>query len=97
MLFRSKDFKKIPDLDKSSGIKIISKKIKELNSKELKLLIKYGLAYPPRVRALLGALLEDINIDDDLTTLKNSLNPLSEYEYGINKGQLPTIENWKIK
>jgi len=92
-----KDLKKIPDLDKSSGIKIISKKIKELNSKELKLLIKYGLAYPPRVRALLGALLEDINIDDDLTTLKNSLNPLSEYEYGINKGQLPTIENWKIK
>ena len=74
-----KDFKKIPDLDKNSGIKIISKKIKELNPKEIKLLIKYGLAYPPRVRALLGALLEDINIDDDLTTLKNSLNPLSDY------------------
>src|SRR5690554_769760 len=38
-----KDFKKIPDLDKSSAIKILSKKLKELNPTETKLLIKCGL------------------------------------------------------
>ncbi|MEA4975298.1 MAG: DUF6088 family protein [Paludibacter sp.] len=92
-----KDFKEIPDLDKSSAIKIISKKLKELNPAETKLLIKCSLAYPPRVRGLLGTLLENINTTTDLTTLKNSLNPLSEYEYGIDKKQLPTAENWNVK
>jgi hypothetical protein len=49
------------------------------------------------VRGLLGTLLENINTTTDLTTLKNSLNPLSEYEYGIDKKLLPTAENWNVK
>lgn len=92
-----KDFKKIPDLDKNSAIKILSNKLKELNTIETKLLIKYGLAYPPRVRSFLGALLENIKTESDLSVLKTSLNPLSEYEYGISKKILPTVENWNIK
>ncbi|AOR28307.1 hypothetical protein FORMB_12630 [Formosa sp. Hel1_33_131] len=93
-----KDFKKIPDLDKNSGIKIISNQLKKLNTKEIKQLIDYALSYPPRVRAFLGALLEQINffIDSELKTLIKSLNPLSEYNYGIDKKILPTITNWNI-
>lgn len=92
-----KDFKKIPDLDKSSVIKTISQKLKELNPAETKLLIKCGLSYPPRVRSFLGALLENIKTESDLTALKTSLNPLSEYDYGITKSELATAENWNIK
>jgi hypothetical protein len=92
-----KNFKQIPDLDKSSAIKILSKKLKELKLSETKLLIKCSLVYPPRVRGFLGALLENIETESDLTILKNSLNPLSEYEYGFDKKQLPTAENWNIK
>lgn len=92
-----KDFKKNPDLDKNSAIKILSEKLKEFNPTEIKLLIKCGLCYPPRVRSFLGALLENIKTSNDLTILKASLNPLSEYEYGIDKKQLPTAENWNIK
>lgn len=92
-----KDFKKIPDLNKNSAIKTLSQKLKELNLTETKRLIKYGLAYPPRVRSFLGALLENIKSGSDLAVLKTSLNPLSEYEYGLDKKQLPTIENWNIK
>ncbi len=92
-----KDFKKIPDLDKDSAIIILSNKLKELNPTETKLLIKCGLVYPPRVRSFLGALLENIKTESDLTALKTSLNPLSEYEYGINTNLLPTVENWNIK
>lgn len=92
-----KDFKKIPDLDKNSAIKILSTKLKELNSTQTKQLVKCSLAYPPRVRGFLGALLENIQTSSDLTALKKSLNPLSEYKYGIDKKQLPTVENWTIK
>jgi hypothetical protein len=92
-----KDFKQIPNLDKNSAIKIISNKLKDFNPSEIKLLIKCSLSYPPRVRAFSGALLENIYKSSDLTALKKSLNPLSEYEYGIDKKQLLTAENWNIK
>jgi len=92
-----KDFKKIPDLDKKSGIKIISNQLKKLNTKEIKQLIDCALSYPPRVRAFLGSLLEQIDFSFELKTLKKSLNPLSEYNYGIEKKTLPTITNWNMK
>ena len=92
-----KDFKKIPDLDKNSAIKIISNRLKELNINEIKQLIKCVLSYPPRVRGFLGALLEKIDSSIELALLKKSLNPLSEYNYGINKSLLSTAPNWNIK
>ncbi|MDG2194868.1 MAG: DUF6088 family protein [Polaribacter sp.] len=92
-----KDFKKIPDLDNNSGVKIISNQLKKLNTKEIKQLIDCALSYPPRVRAFLGALLEQIGFSIELKTLKKSLNPLSEYNYGIDEKILPTLMNWNIK
>jgi len=92
-----KDFKKIPDLDKKSAMTILTNKILELNNKQKKELIEIALEYPPRVRAFLGALLE--NIDNNINTecLDDSLNPLSEYNLGLTKEVLPTIEKWNIK
>ena len=92
-----KDLKKIPNLDKNSAIKIISNQLKKLNTNEIKRLIDCALSYPPRVRAFLGALLDKINGYLGLNKLKNSLNPLSEYTYGIDENLLPTASNWNIK
>lgn len=92
-----KDFKRIPDKDKKSVIKIYCNKLIQLDGNEMKLLIKYSLSYPPRVRALLGALLENLSIADDLSVLRKSLNPLSDYEFGIDKSLLSNAENWYIK
>jgi len=92
-----KDFKKIPDLDKKSAISILSRKISELNKKQIKELIKIAIEYPPRVRAFLGALIESIGANIDIRILYDSLNPLSEYELGLTKDILPTVEKWNIK
>jgi hypothetical protein len=92
-----KDFKKIPNIDKASAIKIISNRLKKLSSTEIKQLIKCVFPYPPRVRSFLGALLEKIDANLELTTLKSSLNPLSEYNFGINEKLLSTAPNWNIK
>lgn len=92
-----KDIKKIPDLDKKPAIKILTDKILKLNSKQKNELINIALEYPPRVRAFLGALLENIDKKIDTTSLDESLNPLSEYRLGISKETLPTIEKWNIK
>src|SRR5699024_9147772 len=91
-----KDFNIIPDLDKHSGIQRLAQLLKELNEKEISLLIQSALAYPPRVRAFLGALLESLNLTDKLNQLKESLNPLSTYSYEIEEF-LSTAQNWNIK
>ncbi len=91
-----KDFNKIPDLNKNSGIKRLSELLENLNSKELNLLSESALSYPPRVRAFLGALLENLNLTENINSLKESLNPFSEYDFGIEE-ILPTAENWNIK
>ena len=92
-----KDFKKIPDLSKKIAITILTNKILKLNNKQINELIKIALSYPPRVRAFLGALLENIDKNIDIANLEDSLNPLSEYKQGITKEILSTVEKWNIK
>jgi len=92
-----KDFKKIPDLNKKSAIGILTNKLLELDNNQIKELINIAIEYPPRVRAFLGALLENFGKKGDLKILDDSLNPLSEYKLGLTKAILPTVEKWNIK
>ncbi|MDD4637879.1 MAG: DUF6088 family protein [Bacteroidales bacterium] len=92
-----KDFNQIPDLDAGAGIILLGNTLKNLTDKERDKTIKYALKYPPRVRALLGAILETFAKEANVTALKNSLNPLSEYQYKIPEFVLPNASNWKIK
>lgn len=91
-----KDFKQIPDLDKESAIKIITNRLQELNITEINQLITYSLAYPPRARSMLGALLEKLNTSASLIELKESLNPFSSYNMGVGT-VLSTAKNWNIQ
>ncbi|NQU52278.1 MAG: hypothetical protein HQ522_07030 [Bacteroidetes bacterium] len=91
-----KDFVKIPDLDKEVGIKFLLKKLEDLPEKNRLRIIKFALQYPPRTRAFLGALLNQMNCKEN-KMVKQSLNPLTTYELGINDKLLPTAPNWNIK
>lgn len=92
-----KDIRKIPDTTVQNSVKILSSKIAKMNKKEVTRLIKYALLYPPRVRALLGAILENIGKSKDMTQpLLNSINPLTKISLGLKKTDLPTVENWNI-
>jgi len=92
-----KDFKKIPNINLETGIKVLLNILENLKKQEIEKMINYSLNYPPRTRALLGALLEEIGFKKDLEKLKSSLNPFSEYSFGITKKTLQTTENWNIK
>ena len=92
-----KDIKSIPDSSASNAIKILMPKIKVLKKNDIEHLIKYALQYPPRVRALLGAILENIFRNEfDLLTLKSSLNPSTNFKLGIKNTVLPSTQNWNI-
>lgn len=93
-----KDIKRIPDCTVSQAIKRLSAIVKELNERQTESLIKYALNYPPRVRALLGAILEKNGIRmKGLEKLKESLNPLTIIKLGINESDLPVKSKWYIE
>lgn len=92
-----KDFKTIPDTGKSGVIKFMLQKIKGLTNKEKEDLVKIALKYPPRVRAFVGVILNQINLGKPIEALKKSINPLTIYELGITKKQLFNIEYWNIR
>lgn len=92
-----KDIKKIPDCTASKAVKILSKKLESFEDKKVKELIEYALLFPPRVRALLGAILENNNSQINFSKLKESLNPMTTFELGLKKTDLPTINNWYIE
>ncbi|MBW6481654.1 MAG: hypothetical protein K0B10_01205 [Vicingaceae bacterium] len=92
-----KDIKRIPDCSVIQAVKRMSFLIKDLTPKEKNEIIQYALFYPARVRALLGAILENLNLKMDLDKLKSSLNPLTKVNLSIKETELPTIKNWNIE
>ncbi|MCF8304803.1 MAG: DUF6088 family protein [Ignavibacteriales bacterium] len=92
-----KDIKRIPDCTVSKAVKIISSKINNLNEKQIAELVKYALLYPPRVRALTGAILENKKAIVNTKKLKESINPLTKIKLGLKEVDLPTIKNWNIE
>ena len=93
-----KDIKLIPDTVPNNATKMLMARIKNFPKEAIEGLIKYALQYPPRVRALLGAIVENIFGDEyDLTKLKKSLNPSTSFKLSIKTADLPTIKNWNIK
>lgn len=96
LLDAMKDLNRISDVNRKSAILIFLSRLREMKMKKLNELVNYALLYPPRARALLGALLEQLDKGIDLKRLKDSLNPLSTYTYYLQKSDLTTQQNWNI-
>lgn len=93
-----KDVKKIPDTSVAQSVKRLSAILKDLDKKQTETLIKYALLYPSRVRALVGAILQNIGCKNkDLEKLKQSLNPLTTTKLGLKENELPTKSKWYIQ
>ena len=76
----------------------VLKKVKELigaNISQVKRLIQLSQAYRPRVRALLGAILQDLKLPY-WEELKKDLNPLTSYKFNISETQLQNQAFWNI-
>ncbi|MFC5410861.1 DUF6088 family protein [Larkinella bovis] len=92
-----KDLKQIPDVDVGNALVIFKGRIKQLKPTQRQAMIDYALAYPPRVRALLGIILTDLNEPKGIDKLRDSLNPLTTFDLGINDNVLPGASDWNIQ
>lgn len=76
---------------------VLCKLLEDMPQKNVRQLCDVALAEPPRVRAILGALLEFSNVaPDTLEPLRKSLNPLSKFDFGHFE-PLPNAHTWQAK
>ncbi|MEY2586440.1 MAG: hypothetical protein RLY11_289 [Bacteroidota bacterium] len=93
-----KDVKRIPDCSETQAVSRLSAIVKKLNDKQIASLIKYALLYPPRVRALVGAILENNGSKlRELENLKASINPLTTIKLGLKETDLSNKSKWYIE
>jgi hypothetical protein len=97
LLDAMKDLKQIPDMDMQAAITIFKNQISQLDGIKLAELIGFALKYPPRVRALLGAILTMTDAKIDIQPLQNSLNPLTTFVLGIDSNVLASVSKWNIQ
>jgi hypothetical protein len=66
-------------------------------SGRLERMVKVAGSEPPRVRAMLGALVERLGVDGSVVRhLRKSLNPLSRFDFG-RLTALPNARDWQAK
>lgn len=90
-------FKEIPDTMPDDACKRLLILLKTLTLMQITTVKKLVLKYNPATIALLGAMLETINADEDTKPLFNALNPMTTYKIGISAKILPTQRKWYIR
>ncbi len=92
-----KDIKNIPDCSAKQALFRLKTIVRELSTTELQNLTSYALYYPPRVRALVGAVLAQLEVlSQEISLLKESLNPLTKFKLGFDEEDLENPQNWNI-
>lgn len=88
--------KKIPDATIATSCKRFIAILKEIPEKDKKILVRLALKYAPVTRALLGAMLDELQQSGLAKPLYDSLNPITKYKLsGASKVLSATIK-WNI-
>ena len=89
--------KDIPDATINNSCTRLLILIADLSEEKQEQLKKLALKYPPSTRALLGALFQQIDSNQNIEILQKSLNPITTYNLSVSENILPTAKNWNIK
>jgi len=90
-------FKNIPDTMPKDSCRKLLYLLSELSENQKNKIKKLALQYTPQAIALLGAMLETLNPNEDVEILKNTLNFQTFYKLSIPQGILPTQKKWNIR
>jgi predicted transcriptional regulator of viral defense system len=90
-------FKNIPDTMPTESCRRILYLLSKLDDTQQNKIKKLALKYTPQAIALLGAMLEALNPNENVEILRKSLNFQTFYRLGIPQEILPTQKKWNIK
>lgn len=88
--------KKIPDADLLSSVKRLLAILGDLADNDQKAIVRLALKYPPATRALLGAMLDELQKDSLTPPLYKTLNPITTYKLPGLCEVLSMAEKWNI-
>ena len=88
--------KKIPDASVEFLCRRFLAILKNISERETNTLVRLALKYPPATRALLGALLEQLQQSKFSEPLLKSLNPITKYKLTGAPKAISTTDNWNI-
>ena len=86
--------KEIPATSPDECVINIRKSIDALSKSQKQELVELSLAYTPYVRALLGAIFEDMGLDTEI--ISKTLNGVTNYKLPISDTVLSNKRNWNI-
>jgi len=88
--------KKIPDAPIESSCRRLLAILKSLSDKDKSTLVRLALKYPPATKAIVGAMIDELQQNSLTEQLYKKLNPISKYKLaGVGK-VLGTTEKWNI-
>ena len=88
--------KKIPDATVEASCARFLAIIKNLTDKEINMLVRLALNYPPATRALVGSLLDQLQQGNTTELLLKSLNPITTYRLTGASKVLSTADKWNM-
>lgn len=86
---------KIPDTNPEFSCKRLLAILKDLSEKDKSTMVRLAFKYPPATKALLGALLDELNESNLTESLYKTLNPITKYKLSVDK-VLTKTEKWNI-
>lgn len=86
---------KIPDTNPEFSCKRLLAVLKDLSEKDKNTMVRLAFKYPPATKALLGALLDELNESILAESLYKTLNPITKYKLAVDK-VLTKTEKWNI-
>ncbi len=86
---------KIPDTNPEFSCKRLLAILKDLSEKDKNTMVRLAFKYPPATKALLGALLDELNESTLTESLYKTLNPITKYKLSVDK-VLTKTEKWNI-
>lgn len=89
--------KNIPDTTIDEACFKLINIVKAFKASDQEKMIRLTLNYPPATRALVGAMLEFINVAKEIELLRKSLKPITYYKLSVSNEILPTAKNWNIR
>ncbi len=90
-------FKTIPDTMPDNACQRLLTLLQRLSPEQIATAKRLALKYNPATIALLGAILETLNPEENTIALFKKLNPITVYKLNISLNALPTQKKWNIR
>jgi hypothetical protein len=90
-------FKTIPDANPNQICKQLLYLLGKFDEQRKSIIKSLAINYTSQTIALLGAMLETINSQEDTAALLNTLNPQTSYKLGISEDVLLNQKKWNIR